>query len=153
MTPTRRRFLGAATGGLAAFAGCPALSDPEQSLLVSVHNYTDARHQGHLLVENDGTVVVRQYLEVAPRPPDAWTTVETNVPLGEMPNGTTLDVTASFGDGMENSASITVGCQEYEGDAITVQFEPESVMNPRLRTMCFEEFPSSQASDGGTNRS
>lgn len=70
-----------------------------------------------------------------------------------MPNGTTLDVTASFGDGMENSASITLGCQEYEGDPIPVQFEPESVMNPRLRTMCFEEFPSSQASDGGTNRS
>ena len=152
MTPTRRRFLGAATGGLAAFAGCPALSDPEQSLLISVHNYTDARHQGHLLVETDGTVVVHQYLEVPPEPADAWTSVETDVSLGEMPNGTTLDVTASFGTDMENSASITLGCQEYEGDAILVQFEPEAVTNPRLRSMCFDEFPS-EASEGGTDRS
>ena len=152
MTPTRRRFLGVATGGLAAFAGCSALSDPEQSLLISVHNYTEARHQGHLVVENDGTDVVRQYLEVPPEPADAWTSVETNVPLGEMPNGTTLDATASFATDMENTASITLGCQESEGDAIIVQFEPEAVTNPRLRTMCFEEFPS-EASEGGTNRS
>jgi len=130
-----------------------ALSDPEQTLLISVHNDTDSWHQGHLLVERDGTAVFRQSLEVAAAPPDAWTTVETVVPLGVMPNGTTLDVTASFGDGMENAHSITLGCQAYEGDAIAVEFEPEGEINPRLCTWCHDEFPSEEASGVGTDRS
>ena len=109
LPPTRRLLLTSAAGGFTAFAGCSALSDPEQTLLSSVHNDTDSRHQGHLLVERDGTAVLRQFLEVAAAPPNAWTTVETVVPLGEMPNGTTRDVTASVGDGMENADSITLG--------------------------------------------
>jgi hypothetical protein len=79
--------------------------------------------------------------------------VETVVPLGQMPNGTMIDLTAAFGDGMENADSITLGCHAYECDAIAVQFEPGGESNPRLRTWFHEEFPSEEASGGGTDRS
>jgi len=153
MSPTRRQFLRASTGGITALAGCSALSDPEQSLLISVHNYTELRHEGYLLIENDGTEVVRQYVEVAGAPPDGWTTAETEIALGEMPTGTRLDVTASFG-GREPTESITLDCQpEYTGDAIYVQFEPDRPINPKLRYPCYDEFPSAEASQGGINQS
>ena len=154
MSPTRRQFLLTSTGGMTAIAGCAALSDPEQSLLVSVHNYTDSRHEGVLLIETEGTMVARQYVEVAGAPPDEWTTVETEIGLGEMPTGTRLDVTASFGDGHEPTESITLDCHpEYDGDAIYVQFEPGCPTNPQLRNACYDEFPSAETSQGGTNQS
>jgi len=153
MPPTRRQFLLTSIGGITALAGCSSLSDPEQSLLISVHNYTESRHEGSLLIENDGTEVARQYVEVAGAPPDEWTSVETEIPLGEMPTGTRLDVTATFG-GREPTESITLDCKpEYAGDAIYVQFEPESPTNPQLRFPCYDEFPSTEASQGGINQS
>jgi len=154
MSPTRRQVLLASTGGLAALAGCSAFSDPEQSLLISVHNYTEARHEGTLLIEHDGTVVAHQYVEVAAALPDEWTTVETELALGEMPTGTRLDVTASFGDGREPTESITLDCQpEYTGDSIYVQFEPDRPTNPQVTNPCYDEFPSAEASQGGINQS
>ncbi|WP_157744154.1 hypothetical protein [Halopenitus persicus] len=154
MSPTRRQFLLGSTGGITAIAGCAALSDPEQSLLISVHNYTDSRHEGALLIENGDTVVARQYMEVAGAPPDEWTTVETEIALGKMPTGTRLDVTASFGDGHEQTESITLDCHpEYTGDAIFVQFEPERPTNPQLRNVCYDEFPSAETFQGDANQS
>ena len=55
MSPTRRQFLLAGTGGIAALAGCSAFSGPKQPLLVAVNNYTESSHQGHVLVERDET--------------------------------------------------------------------------------------------------
>ena len=154
MSSTRRQFLLASIGGLTAIAGCSALSDPEQSLLISVHNYMQSRHEGALLIDNDGTRVVRQYLEIAAAPPDGWTTVETEVALGEMPTGTRLNVTASFGNENKPTESITLDCQpEYSGDAIYVQFEPGRPTNPQLRNPCYDGFPSAEASQGGLNQS
>jgi len=153
MSPTRRQFLLTSIGGITALAGCSVLSDPEQSLLISVHNYTESRQEGYLLIENDGTEEVRQYVEVAAAPPDEWTTVETEIALGEMPTGTRLNVTAAFG-GREPTESITLDCQpEYTGDAIYVQFEPDRPINPHLRFPCYDEFPSTEASKGGINQS
>lgn len=152
MSPTRRQFLGASTGGITAFAGCSVLSDPQQPLLIAVNNYTESRHHGHLLIERDGTEIVRQYLEVAAAEPDGWTTVETTVAVGEMPDGAPLDVTASFGDGLETNGSHTLDCSEdYTGDAIYVQIEKP--LNVRLNLACYDEFPSEEASAGGINRS
>jgi hypothetical protein len=152
MTPTRRQFLLATTGGITAFAGCSVLSNPQQSLLVAVNNYTDTRHHGHVLIEKDGSEVVRQYVEIAAAEPDGWTTVETRIELGEMPSGTRLDVTASFGDGLNTNGPLTLDCSdEYNGDAIYVQIEKE--MNVRLNEACYEEFPSDEASQGGLNQS
>ncbi|WP_096390368.1 hypothetical protein [Halopenitus persicus] len=77
MTPTRRGFLLAETDGMAAVSGCATRSEPQQSLLLAVNNYTDSRHNGHLLIETDDTELVRQYVEVGAAEPDGWTTVET----------------------------------------------------------------------------
>ncbi len=148
MSPTRRRFLLASTGGITALAGCSALSHPQQSILVAVNNYTDARHQGYLRIENDDTKVVRQYLEVAAAEPDEWETVETEIALGAMPNDTRLDVMASFGDDLEATGSITLDCgTEFDGDAILVQLEADG--NLRLTEPCYDGFPSEEASQGG----
>lgn len=146
---TRREFLLVSS---VAVSGCSALSDPEQSLLIAVNNYTDSRHQGYVLVERDGTEVVRQYLEVGAAEPDEWTTMETRLPLGEVPGGTRLDVMASFGDGLETDGSITLDCyDQYEGDVVYVQIEAD--IDLRLNEACYDEFPSKEASQGGTNRS
>jgi len=153
MSLTRRHFLLASTGGITGLAGCSALSDPEQSLLISVHNYTKSRHEGYLLIENDSKEVIRQYMEVSAAPPDEWTTVETEVALGEMATGTRLDVTAAF-DGREPTQSITLDCHpEYTGDAIYVQFESGRPISPKVSNPCYDEFPSSEASQGGINQS
>lgn len=134
------------------FAGCSALSDPQQSLLIAVNNYTESRHQGNLLVEKDGTELVRQYVEVGAAEPDAWTTVETEIALGEMPGGTRLDVTASFGDGLEATGPITLDCSdEYNGDVVYVQIERP--LDLRLNEACYDEFPSGEAQQGGVSRS
>lgn len=101
MAPTRRRVLLAGTGGITALAGCSVLSDPQQTLLLAVNNYTESPHQGHVLVENDGTNLVHQYLEVPAAEPNTSATVETKITLGDVSGGTPLDVTASFGDGLE----------------------------------------------------
>lgn len=152
MSLTRRQFLRASTAGSIAFAGCSALSDPEQSLLLAVNNYTDARHQGTVLIERDGTEVIRQYLEVGAAEPDEWTTVETRVHLGDVPSETSLDVTASFGNGLETNGSITLDCDDqYEGDVIYVQIEADRTL--RLNEACYDEFPSQEASQGGINQS
>jgi hypothetical protein len=154
MSPNRRQFLLAGTGGITALAGCSTLSDPQQSLLVAVNNYTESRHQGHLLIKKDGTELVRQYLEIAAAEPDAWATVETKIALGEMPIGTPLDVTASFGDGLKATGQHTLDCSdEYNGDAIFVQIEKEKPVNVRLNLACYDEFPSAEASQGGINQS
>jgi len=152
MPPTRRQFLLASTGGITAFAGCSVRSNPQQSLLVAVNNYTDTRHHGQLLIERDDTGIVRQYLEVPGAESDGWATVETKIGLGEMPGGTRLDVTASFGDGLGTDGSLTLDCSDdYTGDAIYVQIQKE--MTVRLNEACYDEFPSDEASQGGLNRS
>ena len=154
MSPTRRQFLLASTGGITALAGCSVLSDPQQSLLVAVNNYTESRHQGHVLIEMDGTELVHQYLEVSAAEPDGWVTVETKVELGRMPSDTPLDVTASFGDGLKATGQHTLDCSDqYTGDAIYVQIEDETPVNVRLNLACYDEFPSSEAVQGGINHS
>lgn len=154
MSPTRRQFLLAGVGGITALAGCSALTHPEQSLLIAVNNYTESQHQGHVLIETDGTEVVHQYLEVAAAEPDAWATVETKIVLGEMPSGTPLDVTASFGDGLKATGQHTLDCSDgSNGDAVYVQIEPEEPVNVRLNLACYDEFPSNEALQGGINHS
>lgn len=152
MAPTRRQFLLASTGGLAALAGCSVLSDPQRSLLVAVNNFTESRQSGRILVEHDGTEVVSQYLEVTAAGPDTWGTVETRIALGEMADGTPLDVTASFGDGLTASGRITLDCSDdYAGDVVYVQIQRE--LNVRLNEACYDSFPSDEASQGGVNQS
>lgn len=153
MSPTRRQFLLTGAGGLTALAGCSVLSDPQQSLLIAVNNYTDSRHQGHVLVERDGTEVVHQYLSVGAAERDTGTSVETKVALGEMPSGTPLDVTASFGDGLEATDRLTLTCaNEYKGNAIFVQIEPEGPVSVSLNLPCYDDFPLHEAFEGGRNR-
>jgi hypothetical protein len=150
---TRRRALHAAgVGLLGALAGCSVLSDPEQTYLVAVSNYTESRYEGTVLIENDGTGVVRQYLEVPAAEPDGWATVETEIILDSM--STPLDVTASVGD-MAVTGQHTLDCaNEYKGDVIYVQIEPGvDGPNLRLNLACYDEFPSSEAVQGGINQS
>lgn len=154
MSPTRRQLLLAGTGAITTLSGCSALSDPKQSILVAVNNYTDSRHQGHVLIKKDGTELVEQYLEVAAAESDGWATVETKVALGEMPNDTPLDVTASFGDGLKASGQHTLDCSNgYNGDAIYVLIENEVPVNVRLNLACYDEFPSDEAFQGEINHS
>jgi len=151
MSPTRRRFLLAGTGAVTALAGCSTRSNAQQPLLVAVNNYTGSRHRGYVLVEQDGTEVVHQYAEVAAARPDTWETVETKVTLGERASDAPLDVTASFGDDLEATDRHTLDCSdESSGDAIYVQIEPENNgPNLRLNLLCYSEFPSSEAAQGG----
>ena len=152
MSPTRRRLLLASTAGITGIAGCSALSDPKQSLLLAVNNYTDSARDGRVLIEHDGAEVVRQYVEVPVATRDAWGTVETEVALGRLPRDTRLDVTAAFGDGLNATGSVTLNCSaDSEGDALYVQIEAER--NVRLNEPCYDEFPSEEATQGGTNRS
>jgi hypothetical protein len=152
MSPTRRQVLLASTGGLIAFTGCSALSDPQQSLLVAVNNYTESRRSGQVLIENDGTELVRQYVEVPAAGPDTWGTVETRVAPGELSSDTPLDVVASFGDGLRATGQHTLDCSDEDtGRAIYVQIEAE--VNVRLNLACYDEFPSNEAEQGGINQS
>jgi hypothetical protein len=154
MSPTRRQLLLAGAGGVTALAGCSALTAPRQSLLVAVNNYTDSRHEGRVLVENDGTELVRQYVEAPAAEPAGWATVETKVDLGRMPDDTPLNVSASFGDDLEASGQHTLECSEtYAGDAVYVQIENETPPNLRLNLACYDEFPSSEARQGGVGES
>jgi len=154
MSPTRRQFLLGGTSGITALAGCSTLSDPKQFFLLSVNNYTESRQQGHPRIENDGVELVHQYLEVAVAAPDTWATVETNISLGEMPDGTRLAVTASFGDGLTANGSITLDYDdEYNDDAIFVQIENEEPVTVRLNEACYDEFPLEEASQGGLDHS
>ena len=152
MSPTRREFLLASTGGIAACAGCAALSDPQQSLVIAVNNYSDVPRQGFVAVERDGTELVRQYVEIGAAEEDGWTTVETRVTLGDLPEGSRLDVTASFGDGLATDGSITLDCaSQYDGDVIYVQLDAERDLY--LNEACYDEFPSGEARQGGVDRS
>ena len=152
MSPSRRQFLLASTGGITALAGCSALSDPQQSLLVAVNNYTESSQDGQVLIENGDAEVVRQYVEVAAATQDTWGTVETELTLGKMPDDTRLDVTATFGDGLNATGSITLDCSAASnGNAIYVQVEKDR--NVRLNEICYNEFPSEEASQGGINQS
>lgn len=154
MSPTRRQLLLAGTGGIVALAGCSALSGPQPPLVVAVNNYTESRREGHVLVEADDTELVRQHLAVAAAEPDGSASVETKVALGKLPGDTPLDVTASFGDGLEATGQHTLDCTEqYVGRAIYVQIEKEKPVNVRLNLACYDEFPSSEAVQGGTDRS
>ena len=155
MSPTRRQVLLAGTAGITALAGCSALSDPQQSLLVAVNNWTESSHQGHVLIENDGRELVHQYLEVGAAEPDQGRTVETKIELGEIRSGTPLDVTASFGDGLKATGQHTGDCSdesEYIGKAIYVHIEPEGPVSVSLNLTCFDEFPSKEAVQGGINQ-
>ncbi|MEF8850865.1 MAG: hypothetical protein V5A44_06075 [Haloarculaceae archaeon] len=152
---TRRKALHAAGVGLiGALAGCSALSDSEQTFLVAVNNYTESRYEGTVLIENDGKEVVRQYLEIPAAESDGWATVETEITLGSVSSSTPLDVTVSFGD-MKATGQHTLDCSnEYKGDVIYVQIEPEvDGPNLRLNLACYDEFPSSEAKQGGINQS
>ena len=154
MSPTRRQVLLVGTGGLTALAGCSVLSDPQQSLLVAVNNYTDTRRQAYVLIERNGTERVRQYLEVPGADSEGWGTVETRVALGEMPNRARLDVTAWTADGLRGTTSITLTCSsdsEWVGDGIFVQLDASG--NLRLNEWCYDEFPSGEARQGGINQS
>jgi len=154
MSPTRRQLLLTGVGGVTALAGCSALTAPRRSLLIAVNNYTDSRHEGRVLVENGGTELLRQYVEVGAAEPDGWTTVETEVDLGSMPGDAPLDVSASFGDGLEASGQHTLECAEqYTGDAVYVQIENETPPNVRLNLTCYDQFPSGEARQGGVGRS
>lgn len=154
MSPSRRQFLLAGAGGLTALAGCSALSHPQQSLLVAVNNYTDSRHEGFVRIETDGTELVQQYLEVGAAEPDGGTTVETLFSLGEMSSDTPLDVTASFGEGLQATSQHTLECTgQYTGDAVYVHIENEKPVNVRLNLACYDQFPSDEAVQGDVNRS
>jgi len=152
---TRRKALhGAGVGLVGALAGCSALSDPQQSLVIAVNNYTESPHQGHVLIEKDGTELVHQYLEVGAAESDQGRTVETKVALGEMPSGTPLNVTASFADGLEATGQHTLECiDQYRGRAIFVNIEPEGPVSVSLTLACYDEFPESEASLSGSNQS
>jgi len=152
---TRRKALHAAGVSLiGALAGCSALSDSEKTFLVAVNNYTESRYEGTVLVENDGTEVVNQYLEIPAAEPDGWATVETEITVGAESAGTPLDVKASFGD-LKATGQHTLDCSiEYKGDVIYVQIEPEvDGPNLRLNLACYDKFPSSEAVQGGINQS
>jgi len=157
MPPTRRQVLLASTSGLTALAGCSVLSDPQQSLLVAVHNYTDTRRRAYVLIERNGTERVRQYLEVPGADSDGWGTVETRVALGEMPNGARLDVTAWTEDGLRGNTSITLTCSSDDlgaaggDDGIFVLLDASG--NLLLVDWCYDEFPSNEARQGGINQS
>lgn len=154
MVTSRRQFLLAATGGITAISGCSAFSDPQQALVVVVNNYTGSPHQGHVLVERDGTEVVHQYLEVAASEPDEGQSVETKVELGQMPSDVTLDVEASFGDDLEATGQHTLDCtEEYTGRAIHVHIEPETPPIVRLNLPCYDEFPTNEEFRDETDRS
>jgi len=156
MSPSRRQFLLAGTGGITALAGCSAFSGPQQPLLVAVNNYTESSHQGHVLVERDETTLVDQYLEVGAAEGDQGRTVETKIELGRMPTGTPLDVTASFGDGLTATGQHTLECadeSDHIGRAIYVHIEPEGPVSVGLNLACFNEFPSSEAVQGERNQS
>ncbi|MFB6361231.1 MAG: hypothetical protein ABEH59_07895 [Halobacteriales archaeon] len=151
---TRRKALHVASVGLiGALAGCSTLSDSGKTFLLAVNNYTESRYQGSVLIENDGTEVVHQYLEIPAAEPDGWATVETEITVGGMSNGSPLDVTASVGD-MKATGQHTLDCaDEYNGDVIYVQIEPEvDGPNLRLTLACYDEFPSSEAVQGGINQ-
>lgn len=124
MSRSRREVLIAGTGGIAMLAGCSVLSDPQQSLRVTVLNYTETRQQFHLVVEDDGTELIRQYLEVAAGDGDTPPAMETTIALGEMANGTRLNVTAWVANGPKDDAPLTLSCDdESAGDAVTARIE------------------------------
>jgi hypothetical protein len=105
-------------------------------------------------IERDGTELIRQYVEVGAADGDGWTTVETRVDLGELPDGTRLGVTASFGDRLETDGSITLDCastSQYVGDVIYVQLDAE--LDLYLNEACYDEFPSGEAQQGGVSPS
>lgn len=91
-------------------------------------------------------------MEVPAATRDAWGTVETEIALGEMPDDTHLDVTATFGESLNATGTITLDCSaDSNGDAISVQIEKEQ--NVRLNERCCDEFPSDEAVQGGINQS
>ena len=144
---TRRTALRAAGVDLVGpLGGCSALSNPQQTLLVAVNNYTDSSHQGYVLVEKDDTELVNQYLDVGPAALDQGRTVETKIALGEMPRGAPLDVKASFGEGLEATGQHTLEClDQYRGRAVIVNIEPEGPVSVSLTLACYDEFPVSEA--------
>jgi len=146
--------ISASIGGFTACAGCPALSDPQQSLVIAVNDYGDVPRRGFGCIERDSTELVHQYVEVGAVEGDGWTTVETRVGLGELPNGTRIGVTASFGDGLEADGSITLDCastSRYVDDVVYVQLDTE--LDLYLNEACHDESPSDETRQGGVSRS
>jgi hypothetical protein len=122
--------------------------------LVAVNNYTESRYEGTVLIESDGTEVVRQYLEIPAAERDGWATVETEITLRSI--SPPLDVTASFSD-MKATDQHTLDCSnesDSDGDVIYIQIEPEgNGPNLRLNLACYDGFPSDEAVQGGVNQS
>ena len=77
--------------------------------------------------------------------------METRVDLGELPNGTRIGVTASFGDGLEADGSITVdraSTSKHADDVIYVQLDTD--LDLYLNEACHDESPSDEARQGGS---
>jgi hypothetical protein len=126
--------------------------DPQQSLLLAVNNYTESNQDGHILIEKGDMALVRQYVEVPAATRDGWGTVETEIELGKISEDTHLGVTATFGNNLNATDSITLDCSDdFNGDAIYVQIEKER--NVRLIERCYDKFPSAEAVQGGVNQS
>ena len=97
---------------------------------------------------------MHQYLDVGSAQPDQGTTVETKVALDEIPSGTPLDVTASFGEGLKATGQHTLDCsEEYTGRAVFVHIEPEGPVSVSLNLACYDEFPSTEATQGDIDQS
>ncbi|WP_254537538.1 hypothetical protein [Halomarina litorea] len=122
MPSTRRQFLRAGTGGIAALAGCSAVSGPQQSLRMIVINNSEERHRFHLLIEDGGDELIRQYLEMPAAESPVAPAMETTIALEELPDGTHLDVTAWVRNGPRETAPLTLDCSnDFAGDALTAR--------------------------------
>ena len=157
MSRSRREVLIAGTGGIAMLAGCSVLSDPQQLLRVTILNYTESPHQFHLLVEDGGTELVRQYLEVPAGNGGTPPAMETTVALGEMADGTRLNVAAWVVDGPREDAPLTLSCDdESTGDAVTARVrDTDSVVLSGVGedNSCFsEDFSVANDSTWGENQ-
>jgi hypothetical protein len=92
-------------------------------------------------------------LVVGAAEPDTGTSVETKIALGRMSSGTPVDVTASFGDGLNATGQLTLDCSnEYKGDAIFVNIEPEGPVSVNLNFPCYSEFPNNEVFQGGSDQ-
>jgi hypothetical protein len=105
-------------------------------------------------IKRDDTELVRQYVEIGTAFEDEFRTVETLVSLGELPNGTRLEATASFGDGLEDNNSLELGCNSLEdgqfAEEVSVELDVRRNINISIR--CEDEFPSNEAQQGGVDR-
>lgn len=142
-------------GGLAALAGGSVLSDPQRSLRVTVFNHAETRRRFHLLVASDGAELVRQSVDAPAGEPNAAPRIETTMSLGELADGTRLDVTAWVADGPKANAPPTLDCgTERDGDAVTARIQgpnEDEASSDDDSNSCYSEKASSADSVGETN--